>query len=372
MGVRVDGVSTRAEWQRFVHLPWSAHRGHALWAPPLLRDENRFFDPRRNRAFRYSDATLALARRDGDVVGRIMGIVNRRHNEMTGERTARFGCLESSDDARVAEALLGYVEAWAREQGMQRVVGPMGFTDQDPEGFLVEGFEHGPTLATYYNFEYLPLLVEADGYTKQVDYVVYDVPVPRELPKPYEAVLRRVAARRDFRLHEFECRRALRPFVRPILELMSETFVGAYGFVPPDAEEIDDLARQYLPAIDPRFVKVVSKNERPVGFIVGMPHLMEGLRRANGRLLPIGWLHILRAARMTKQLDLLIGGISPTCRGRGVDVLLGAAMMRAAQRAGFERMDSHHELETNSRVRAEMEHIGGRVYKRYRIYGKEL
>ncbi len=370
--LRLVEVSAGRELSAFIRLPWALHRSDRLWVPPLLRDERRFFDRRRNHAFSYCDATLALAYRGSEPVGRILGIVNHRHNQKAGERTARFGCLECVDDDAVAQGLLGHVEAWARARGLTRCVGPMGFTDQDPEGFLVEGFEHPPTIATCWNRPYVNGLLERAGYAKEVDYVVYRLPVPAEPPEPYQRVLRRSAARAEFQLVEFATRRQLAAYVTPILRLMSETFESAYGFVAPDAEEMRELARQYLPVLDPRFVKVVTRGGEVVGFIVAMPNLASGLRRANGRLFPFGLLHVLRAARASRQLDLLLGGIRARHRGRGIDVMLGAAMMRAARAAGFEQMDSHHELESNAAMRAEMERLGGQVYKRYRIYQRAL
>ena len=372
MEVTIVPVRTAGQRRLFVRLPWRLHRHHLLWVPPLLRDEKRLVDPSRNHAFTYCDAVLSLAFSSGVPVGRVMGIVNRRFNQRRGERTARFGSLECPDDLAAARALLGFVEDWARSLGMDRLVGPMGFTDQDPEGLLVEGFEHAPTVATCYNFEYQPHLLEALGYAKEVDYVVYRVPVPADASPLYARALARVVARGDLRLLEFTGRRALASWVRPLLELMADTFVDAYGFVAPDTQEIAALANQWLPMLDPRFVKAVADGDRLVGFIVAMPHLAEGLRAANGRLLPIGFLHLLRAARRTRQLDLLLGGVRAAYRGRGVDAMLGDAMMRSAREAGYEWMDSHHELETNQRVRREMERAGGRVYKRYRIYAKPL
>ena len=169
--VEVRPVTTRKELARFVRFPERLHRDHQQWVPPLRADERRLLDPKRNRAFRYCDCTVALAYCEGAVVGRVLGIVNRRYNEARGERSARFGHLECIDDQAVAHALLDHVEQWARGQGTTRIVGPMGFTDQDPEGFQVSGFEHEPALATYCNFEYVVRLLETEGYAKEVDYV---------------------------------------------------------------------------------------------------------------------------------------------------------------------------------------------------------
>ncbi len=372
MPVQVTPVVSKRDLKRFIYLPAALHRDHPLWMPPIYMDEWKYHDRARNPAYRYCDAVPVLAWRDGRLVGRVLGIVNRRHNEMLKEKTARFACLESTDDPEVVHALLTHVEEWARRQGLTKMIGPFGFTDQDPEGFLVEGFEHEPTIVTYYNFPYLVRLLEAEGYAKEVDYVVYRIPVTGKVPEVYDRVAARVASRGHFQVLEFTRRRQLKPYIRPVLGLMNETFFGIYGYSPLDDHEMRGLARQYLPLLDPRFVKAVARDGEMVGFIIGMPNLYQGIVKSRGHLFPLGFLHILRAARRAKQIDLLLGGIKEEYRARGVDVLLGNAMWRSIIAAGFEVVDSHHELEANLKVRAEMERNGGVIYKRFRIFQKAL
>lgn len=373
MTVHVAPVAGRRDLQRFLDLPARLHHDHVGWVPLLRADERRTFTPGRNLAMRYCDHALWLARdARGVVVGRIGGVINHRYNRLRDEATARFTHLECIDDVAVADALLERVTAWARAGGMSRVVGPMGFTDQDPEGLMVEGFDEEPSIATYHNRPETVRLLERLGWAREVDYVVYRVPVAPEVPASYSRILDRVAGRGRLRLVEFGSRRNLRPWIRPILGLMNETFAANAGYAPLDEREIRDLGRRYLPIIDPRFVKAVVADSEPVGFIVAIPSIVAGIRRARGRLLPLGWLHILRARRSADRLDLLLGGIRDRYRARGVDVLLGAAMIRAARNAGFRYMDSHHELESNARVRAEMEAAGGRIYKRYRVFRRDV
>ena len=335
-------------------------------------DEWQFFNPKKNHAFGYCDTRLLLARREGRVVGRVMGIINRRVNEYRHENSGRFGFLESPDDVEVCHGLLGTIEAWARERGMGKVVGPMGFTDQDPEGLVIEGFGESPTIATTCNFPYIVGLVESAGYTKEVDYFTYKLDVLGQMPELHEKVCRRLADRGGYRMLEFKRRSELKPWVRPVLQLMNETFVRLYGYAPMDEAELDELARRYLPIIDPRFVKGVTKNDELLAFVIAMPNADEGLRRSGGHLFPFGFLHILAAMKRAKQLDLLLGGIKQEYRGRGLDTMLAVAMMREAREAGFEVIDTHHELESNTLVRHEMERLGGRVCKRLRILQKAL
>jgi hypothetical protein len=303
-----------------------------------------------------------------------MGIINARFNEYRKEKVARFGYLETWEDREVIHALLGRVEEWARAEGMTRIVGPYGFSDQDPEGFLIEGFANRATIATYYNFEWMPKMIEDEGYSKDCDYYVYKLDVPKKMPEFYEKIYERARKRGNFTPVEFRKRKEIKPWVRPILTLMNECYTDSdiYGYAPLDEKEMDDLAKRYLPILDPRFVKVVTKDGEPVAFVVGMPDMTAGIQKAKGRLLPFGFIKILRAARKTRQLDLLLGAVKEKYRGMGLDVIMGYRMISSAQKAGMEFMDTHHEMETNVRVRAEMERMGGKLYKRFRVYQKNL
>jgi GNAT superfamily N-acetyltransferase len=373
MPVTISEVRSSKERRRFVSLPPLFHRDHPNWLPPIYAEDRRFFDPGKNPSFKLSDTVLFLARRDGAYVGRIMGIVHRRSNEIHGERNARFGFMECAEDLEVAHALIGSVERWARGLGMTRLVGPMGFSDQDPEGFMVEGFNETPTLACTYNQDYMNRFVLAEGYRKEVDYVVYAIPVASVLPANQLRVIERLVRRGDFRLVEFTKRKELKAYVRPVLGLMNETFKDIYGYVPLDDEEMGSLAKRYLPVLDPRFVKLVLDRDGVVsGFIIGIPNFTAAIQKAKGRLFPFGLIRILVASRRARQLDLMLGGVKDNYRGLGLEVMLGLKTVESARSAGYSRIDTHRELESNVRVRAAMEHWGGVVYKRYRVYGKDL
>jgi hypothetical protein len=374
MKVTVKEVKSRKDLKKFIYLPEKIHADHETWVHPIYMDEWTYFDSKKNKAFSYSDTILFLGYKGDDVVGRIMGIINSRYNEYKGQKTARFGYLETWEDEEVASALMEAVEGWAREKGMTKMIGPYGFTDQDPEGLLIEGFEHHATIATYHNFEWMPGMIEKLGYAKDVDYFVYKLDVPKEIPEFYKKILERVKRKGNFELVELRKRKQIKPWIVPVLDLMNECYIGSniYGYTPLDKQEMMDLAKRYLPVLDPRFVKVVTKEGEIVAFIVGIPDMTAGIKKARGRLLPFGFLKILRAAKKSKQLDLLLGAVKESCRGRGLDVFMGVGMIMSAQEAGFEWMDTHHELESNVKVRGEMEKMGGKLYKKYRVYKKTL
>jgi len=372
MSIEIKQVKSRRELKKFIYLPARIHRDHPNWVPPIYMDEWKNFNPKKCRAFSYCDATLVLAYRNGKVIGKIMGVINHRYNNSRQEKTGRFAYLECWDDQEVAHALLGFVENWAKQRGMNKLIGPFGFPYQLSEGFLIEGFEHRATIATYHNFEYMIRLLRNEGYTKDVDYVVYKVNIPKEIPEIYKKIHQRVTKKGEFRLIEFTKRSQLKPYIRPIFRLENECFNGLYGFVPLDEQEMDDLGKRYLLLFDPRFVKIVTKNDEVVAFALGIPDMSEGIQKAKGHILPFGIFKILRAAKETKQLDLLLGAIKEEYRGRGLDVMVVVKIIESAKQAGFEYMDSHHELETNTKMRAEMERLGGYVYKRFRIFKKLL
>ncbi len=369
ISVEIKKVEGKKMLKKFIYLPEKLHANHKTWAPPLYMDEWKFFNEKKNPSYKYSDVILYMAYLNNKPVGRIMGIINKRSNELKNERTARFAHFESTEDLKVAQALLKAVESWAAEKGMDKIVGPLGFTDQEPEGFLIDGFEHETTIATYYNFEYIPEFLEKTGYTKEVDYVVYKIPA--EIPEIYNLISKRLL-NKDYKLIEFVKRKEIKPYIVPVLSLMNESFTDIYGYTPLNVGEMQILAKQYYYIIDQRFLKVVKKDDQVIAFILAMPNISEGLRKSGGRLLPFGIFHILRSVKKSRQLDLLLGAIHPKYQKLGLDVLMGTATIKTAIKNGFTSMDSHHELESNLKVRAEMEKAGGKVYKRYRIFQKKI
>ena len=374
MSVEIREVNNKRDLKAFIYLPEKIHEGHKTWVPPIYMEEWKYFDPKENKSFSYCEATLLLALRDGKPVGRIMGVINSRFNQARQEKTARFGYLETWEEEEVVRRLLTAVEEWAKEKGMNKIIGPYGFTDQDPEGFMIEGFENRATIATPCNYEWMPRMVESCGYTKDIDYFVYKLDVPEEIPDFYRRIYERIQRRGQYEIIEFRTKKQLKPWINPLFHLMNECYFegGIYGYTPLDEEEMEALTKKYLPVVDPRFVKMVKKEGEIVAFIVGIPDMTEGIKKAKGRLFPFGFIKILRAAKKTKQLDLLLGAIKEAYRGRGVDVLMGVHMLRSAKKAGFDVMDTHHEMESNVKVRAEMERMGGQIYKRFRIYQKSL
>ena len=374
MEIRIKPVCTRRDLRRFIHLPSRIHRDHPNWVPPIYADEWVFFDRRKNRSFEYSDVIMLLAYRGSRLVGRIMGLVNRKYNEMHLEKNARFNFLEAYDDREVIETLIMHVEQWARAKGMERLVGPLAFSDKDPQGYLVHGFHEPMVIASHCNFEYLVGHLEAHGFDKELDLMVYKILIPGQTPGIYTKIAERALRNNEgIRLVEFTSRRELKSWVRPIFTLINETFTAIYGFIPFTLEEMDDFANRYLLIMDARYIKVVvNGQDTVVGFVIGMPDISRGIKKSRGYLFPFGFVRILLAGRRSKQLNLLLGAIRPDYQNRGIDSIMGCAMLDSARQGGLEYIDSHLEMETNTKVRAEMEYMGGKVYKTFRLFGKSL
>jgi GNAT superfamily N-acetyltransferase len=366
-------VTERQALRQYIYLPQQLYKSLVNWVPPIYADEWKFHDPEQNPALAYSETVRILAYRDGEPVGRIMGIINRKYNEEHQEKTARFFHLDCINDDAVSGALIHFVEQWAMEKGMDKLIGPFGFSDKDPQGLQIEGFEYRAVIAAPASPPYLPSLVEAEGYTKEVDCVSYQTPVPRELPALYEKVNRRLLRNQKLKLIEFKTKRQMKPYIVPVLRLVNETFTPIFGFVPMSDQEMKRLAAQYMPVLDPDFLKLVTNTEdQIVGFILGIPDMSRGIQKAKGRLFPFGFLYMLAAARKTRQLNLMIGAIKQEFRGIGINILLGTALLQTAAKRGFEFLDSHLVLESNTLMRAEYEKVGGQVYKRYRVFQKSL
>jgi GNAT superfamily N-acetyltransferase len=370
--IRIAPVTSTHDLHRFVLLPESINP-RPNFVPPVWSDEFAFHDPDKNPGLNQCDILRLLAF-DGDrIVGRIMGIIHREYNERKQERTGRFYQLETVNDPAVAHALLEAVRTWCREKGMDRLIGPFGLSDKDPQGAQIEGFEHLPVIATATNPDYLPQLLNAEGFIKLVDCLVYRLDIPDSVPDLYQRIAARTLRNGRLRVLSFSKRRELKPFIVPVLRLVNETYRELLGFQPMTEAEMRKLAAQYLPLLVPELVKmIVDEHAAPVAFIIAVPDFSEGLRKARGRLFPLGFLYVLSAMRKSRQLDLLLGAVRPDYQGRGLTAVLGLNLFDSARRHKLHYIDSHLILETNMRMRAEMERLGSVVYKRYRVYEQKL
>lgn len=373
MDIALKVVDSQTLLKEFIFLPEKIYKGDSRWVPPMYVDEWIFHNPKQNKALAYSDVIRVIAYHHNQPVGRIMGIINHKYNRDHHEQTARFFALDCINDQPVAHALIEYIEHWAKTRGMDKLIGPYGFSDKDPQGLQIEGLDLLPVIATPTNPAYLQALVEKEGYQKELDCVSYQMPIPETLPPVYQKVFGRISANKNVRLIEFTKKSQLKPFIVPLFRLVNETYAPLFGFVPMTEEEMKKFAAQYLPVLAPELVKVVLNTAgEMVAFVVSMPDMSAGIQKAKGRLFPFGFIHVLSSMKKTNQLNLLLGAIKPSYRGKGLNVLMGKALIESARKRNLQVMDSHLILEKNLIMRAECEKLGGVIRKRYRVYQKLL
>ena len=257
---------------------------------------------------------------------------------------------------------------------MEKLVGPLAFSDKDPQGFLYEGYNEVHIIASNCNFPYMNEFCEKEGFSKKVDLVEYKIEIPDKFPPIYEKINERFQQNhQNIRVAEYKNKLQFRPIIKPVLTLINNTFADIYGFTPFSEKEMNDYANRYIFLLNPNFIKVaLNENNEVIGSIIAMPDISEGVQKCRGRLLPFGIFKVLLSGRKSPRLNLLLGAVDPRYQGRGIDVIMGIKMLESAKKQGKTVIDSHLELETNVKVRAEMERMGGIIYKRYRIYQKDL
>ncbi|MFO7616906.1 MAG: hypothetical protein R6V75_06615 [Bacteroidales bacterium] len=374
MELVIKPVATRRDLRDFIKLPARIHRDHTNWVPPIYSDEWTFFNPLKNRSFSYCYHIRLLAYRGQEPVGRIMGIINRKYNERKGENNARFNYLETYEDQEVVHALISAVEEWAKSLGTKKLVGPLGFSDKEPQGYLVDGLDQPISLVSTCNYEYQVRLLRNEGYEPEVNLVVYNAEIPDGTPPVYQRILPRLERlNKEFKMVEFTSRIKLRRYIYPVLHLTNRAFEGIYGAQPYDRKEMKDFANRFIWLLNPKLIKVIeNKAGQVIAYVIGMPDITPGIRKSRGYLFPFGIFSILGAGRRSKQITMLLGAIDDPYRGRGLDVMMALRLFESARREGKRILDSHLVLESNQAMRMEYEHIGGQIVKRYQIFSKKL
>lgn len=369
MQAEISPAVSRKDMNDFVRLPFSLYRDDPLWIPPLLFQEKAQFDPGKNPAYRYCDARFFLARSSGRTVGRVCAIVNRRYLEKTGRKCGRFGWFECQDDPETANLLLEAAENWLASEGMTEISGPMGFTDNDMTGFLVEGFDELPTIAGSYNPPWYNDLVASRGYSKEVDYVEYKITVPEEIPEKVIRLTELIRERSRVRVfNETSTRTLSKKWGHQIFDVLNEAYRDLYGTTLLDEREINYYIKTYLGQVDPEFIKLATDGDRVVGFIIAMPNLSRAFQKAGGRLFPFGFIHILREMKRSRVLDFYLAGIRPEYQGKGVDALMANEMAKSALARGIQYAESNHELENNKKIQALWKMYDKRLHRRIRVY----
>jgi GNAT superfamily N-acetyltransferase len=371
--IEIKEITTIKDLKAFVRFPFELYAGNPYWVPALRSDDLNTMRKDKNPAFEFCEAKYWLAYKNGHVVGRVAGIINHRHIEKWGQPYARFGWIDFIDEPEVSSGLLKAVEDWARDQGLEAVHGPLGFTDLDREGMLVEGFEELSTLATSYNYPYYPERMQAAGYVKDTDWVEYELCIP---DKPDEKIARLADAlmrRYNLRLLTFKNKKELLSYADALFELLQEAYQHLYGVTPLTRRQVDAYIKQYFDFMSPDFVPmVVDEQDRMVAFGITLPSLSLALQKAKGQLFPFGFIHILHALSKNDKGDLYLVAVSHDYQGRGVNAILINRMIEVFNKFGIKTVESNPELEDNHRVQAQWKNFEHRQHKRRRIFIKHL
>jgi len=377
--IEIKKVVSRRDLASFVDFHYDLYKGNEYDAPNLFSDEMMTLDPKRNAAFDFCEAQCFLALREGKTVGRVAAIINRKANERWGRRTVRFGWIDFVDDLEVSRALLDAVEQWGRERGMTEVVGPLGFTDFDPEGMLTYGFDELNTMATIYNYPYYAEHMERlGGWEKDNDYVEYKVYVPQEVPERLKKIAGMVEKRYNLRARSITKADLRQGMGLRVFHLINETFKNIYGFSELSDRQINQYLDMYLRWADLRLIVVVedmNADGRLVGVGISLPSLSRAVQKCRrGRLLPLGWWHLIRALwfHKTRYVDLEMVGVLPEYRSKGANALLFAHLIPIYQEYGFEWGETQVEMETNENVQSQWQFFKTEQHKRRRCYVKQI
>lgn len=377
MSVEIKKVTTKKELKAFIRFNYEMYKDNPYSVPDLYEDMVSTFSKEKNPAFEFCDADYFMAYKDGKAVGRVAAIINRRANEAWGKQSVRFGWIDFIDDEEVSRALIETVKAWGRERGMKEIEGPLGFTDMDAEGMLVEGFEQLSTMATIYNYPYYPVHMEKLGFEKAADWVERKIYIPDAIPEKHQRIARIVQEKYGLRIRKLKSARdAYRNnTARRIFELINEAFSPLYGYSRMTDRQIDQYVKTFIPILDLRMVTLVEDQEGNIICAgISMPSMSRALQRAKGKLFPFGWWHLLAGLkwRRDEMLDLLLIAVRPDYQGKGVNALLFTDLIPVYQKMGFKYAESNVELELNSKVQNQWQYFDVEQHKRRRCFKQPL
>lgn len=372
MSVTIRACETVSDFKKFVNFQFSLYKGSKYWVPPIKSEEVKSLQEQHNPAFEFCKAKFWLAEKDGKVVGRIGAIINDLYIQKTGEQIGRFSRTEFVDDKAVSKALLETAEKWCKEQGMTGIQGPLGFTNLDHQGMLVEGFDHLPSVGSEYHLEYYKEHLISHGYEKEIDWVEFRLFI-KEVPEKAQRVSEIVKKRNGFQVVNFKSQEEMKAYAPRIFDLLNDAFADLFSVVKLSDKMISYYTKRYMSLLNPKFVKVIEGPENElVAFIVGLPSLSEALQKAKGRIFPFGWWHVMQALKKPKVTDLLLTGVDPAKQGTGVAALLINELQKVMLEHGVEAVETTGIFETNEKAISNWKNYDHIQHKRKRCWKKIL
>ena len=376
MAVEIVKVTTNRQLKRFVRFNYELYKDNPYFVPELFEETMDTLRKDRNAAFEFCEADYFLAYRDGKIVGRIAAIINPHANEKWGCKAARFGWVDFIDDNEVVDALFSTAEEWARERGMTEIQGPLGFTDFDPEGMLVDGFDRISTLALIYNHPYYPEHMKKLGYTKETGWVEYRLTIPEEVPERLERLSEVVLNRYNLKLIKKTSSQIKKEnYGQKVFNLINQTYCKLYGYSLLSEKQIDAYVNQYLGFVDARMLSFVEdENGDLIGTGLTIPSLAKALQKCRGELMPFGWWQLLKTMYIKRPdtLEMLLIGVRPDYQNKGVPTLIFTDLIKIANSLGFRYGETNANLETNTAVQALWEPFEKEQRKKRWVFGKDI
>ncbi len=372
MGLLIFTVGNKKRQKDFVNLPFEIYKNNPYWVPPLKLDEKKSMNARQNPALRYCDAEYWVAYRDGKAVGRICAIVNHRYNEKAGKKLGRFFKLEFFEDEEAFKLLMDTAVSWLRQKGMTQVHGPLGFTNLDTQGLLVEGFEYLPSIASVYHLPYYQKYIDKYGFKKEIDWIEFRLHIGKKAVEKSNRGAEMLKKRYGFELLTFNKIKEVLPYAKDLFRVLNTAF-EKLPFVSPIDEEMQELyTKKYLKSINPHYVFFVKKGEEVVGFMLTVPSCSEAMQKANGRLFPFGFYYLLKAIKHPKVIDFFLTGVKPQYEKQGVAILLYAAVQNQMIKDGIDTIETTGIFETNQHAISNWKNFDHIQHKRRRCYIKEI
>lgn len=368
-------IPAKQELKEFTQFQIDLYDGNPFYVPPLLMDEYETLTPEKNPASDFCEQVLFMAFRDGKPVGRIAGIINHQVNRAHNTSDARFGFVDFIDDPEVSEALFDAVGKWAKGKRMKKLVGPLGFTDLDHEGMLVEGFNELSTMATIYNYPYYPEHMKRLGFKKESDWVEFLMEVPDKVPERYNRIADIVKEKYGLKVLKYTNRkRVKKEYGHALFHLINEAYKDLYQYSQLSERQIEYYIDQYLGLLNLDLLTlIVDKNDKLIGVGISMPSMSRALQKSKGRLFPFGWYHLLKGLKgKNDRVDLLLVAIHPDYQNKGANALLFQDLVPRYFASGIKYAESNPEMETNSKVQSQWEYFNTRQHRRRRSFSKKL
>ncbi|MGB4694871.1 MAG: hypothetical protein WBH29_00440 [Bacilli bacterium] len=371
--VVVREIKEKRDIKKFIDFPNKLYKDNPYYIPPFFGDELNTLNKEKNAAYEYCETKFFLAYREGKIVGRICALINHAYNEKKNLRQMRFCRFDVIDDLEVTKALFQKVMDWAKERGLNQIIGPIGFNDMDKQGMLVEGFEEEGSTFTIYNHPYYPRHLEALGFSKDVDWVEYQIFMPKDRGEKVNRLANVISKRYGYKVLKLKKRKEMGPYIKKAFDIINESFSPLYGVVPITDKQIDTIIKQYVTLINLDFlILVTDKDDELIGFGLLAPCLNAATKKSNGRLFPFGILRALRALKKFDVLDMYLIAVKPAYQNLGVNALILAEGVKAAIRHNVKLAETGPELEHNTQVRSQWKDFEYRQHKRRRCYKLDI